>query len=38
LKTPVDTFNMEDATDDARVLFTEFYNNDQFRSAESFRE
>jgi hypothetical protein len=38
LKAPVDTFNLEDASEDARVLFTELYKHDQFQSAESFRE
>jgi hypothetical protein len=38
LTAPVDTFNLEGASESARVLFTELYNNDQFRSAESFRE
>jgi hypothetical protein len=38
LNAPVDTFNLEDASEDAQVLLTELYNNDQYRSAESFRE
>jgi hypothetical protein len=38
LKALVDTFNIQDASEDARVLFTELYRNDQFRSAESFRD
>jgi hypothetical protein len=33
LKAPVDTFNLEDASEDARVLFPELYNKDPFRSA-----
>jgi hypothetical protein len=32
LKAPVDTFNLEDASEDAPVLFTELYNDNQFRS------
>jgi hypothetical protein len=38
LKAPVDTFDLEDASGDARIIFSELCNNDQFRSAENFRE
>jgi hypothetical protein len=30
LKAPVETFNFEDVSEDARVLWTGLYNNDQF--------
>jgi hypothetical protein len=38
LKAPIHTFNLEDASEDAQVLFTKLYNNDHCQSAESFRE
>lgn len=37
LKGPTREFNLDDVSDDVRILFTELYHTDEFQEADSFR-